>query len=466
MALPNWMIGVVLASLGSLISNLGLNLQKLNHINNNLINEQHDNIIHDEFVSLPATVSYQNGNSDTAIQSITVQPVMNHSSNVDTIQTDYTQQKLWQVGLMCVILGSIADFIALVYAAQSIVAPLGSLTLVSNTLLAPVILHESINWNDILSTMIIIIGSVLAVIFASHTDHILTIPQLLQLFTTNQFMIYCVCTSVVCIVLYQCNLQLVYYKQASPPLYVNYIKYHRFILASLSGIIGAQSVLLAKVTAQLIANTVSGNSILFIYWQSYVIMIGLFTAIVTQIRILNSALQQFDALYIVPVFQSFWILMSVLSGMILFNESHDVFQETGRGIGFIAGVLLTIFGVYYLSQRGTVNVSGDVELSQFNNTGTTQAYRQQSMDTMSQYSMKSISNDRAMSDIGNMQCDILLLPMLQKRHHRVFNSPSITMHHRITQPQPIDAAFMSTPEPFASPLMLPSKSVRHYTQDD
>jgi hypothetical protein len=41
----------------------------------------------------------------------------------------------WQFGLCLVIGGSIADFVALKYADQSVVAPLGSLTMVTNTFL-------------------------------------------------------------------------------------------------------------------------------------------------------------------------------------------------------------------------------------------------------------------------------------------------------------------------------------------
>lgn len=69
-----------------------------------------------------------------------------------------------------IILGSFGDFAALAFAAQSIVAPLGALTLVSNVVLAPLLLGETISRADVVATAVIIAGSCLAVAFASHEE--------------------------------------------------------------------------------------------------------------------------------------------------------------------------------------------------------------------------------------------------------------------------------------------------------
>ncbi len=59
---------------------------------------------------------------------------------------------------------------------------------------------------------------------------------------------------------------------------------------------------------------------------------------------------RFDALYIVPVFQSFWILISVLAGLIFFGEYAEMSEL--QSAMFPVGIALTIVGVYFLSQRG------------------------------------------------------------------------------------------------------------------
>ena len=59
---------------------------------------------------------------------------------------------------------------ALNFGAQSVVAPLGALTLVANTLLATKFLGEEIDKNDVYGIILVIIGSILAVVFGPKSD--------------------------------------------------------------------------------------------------------------------------------------------------------------------------------------------------------------------------------------------------------------------------------------------------------
>ena len=120
-----WYFGVFMAVLACFISNLGVNLQKKAHIG--LL-----------------------GKSEKE-------------------RKNYNKQAVWKVGLVLIALGSFADFVALGFAPQSLVAPLGSFTLVSNVFLAPLLLKEKVFARSIIATAIIVVGSTLAVAFASHT---------------------------------------------------------------------------------------------------------------------------------------------------------------------------------------------------------------------------------------------------------------------------------------------------------
>ena len=119
-----WVVGVVLATFASAVSNLGLNLQKLTHVRN------------------------------AATAQASVEPVKSGG---------YYKQRLWALGLALIILGSVADFVALGFGAQSIIAPLGSLTLVANVIFAPLLLKEPITSRDVIATLTIVVGSALSV---------------------------------------------------------------------------------------------------------------------------------------------------------------------------------------------------------------------------------------------------------------------------------------------------------------
>jgi drug/metabolite transporter (DMT)-like permease len=80
------------------------------------------------------------------------------------------RKPVWIAGIVLVALASLADLVALAYAPQSIVAPLGSITLVANVFFSPYLLGEKISRLEIKSTTIIITGSVISVWFASHEE--------------------------------------------------------------------------------------------------------------------------------------------------------------------------------------------------------------------------------------------------------------------------------------------------------
>lgn len=91
---------------------------------------------------------------------------------------------------------SIADVIALCFAPQSLIAPLGALTMVSNVVFAPLLLHEKIGVRDLIATAIILSGSVIAVIFGAHADQIYPISELFTLFRNTRFIAYAITVAI------------------------------------------------------------------------------------------------------------------------------------------------------------------------------------------------------------------------------------------------------------------------------
>ena len=108
----------------------------------------------------------------------------------------YYQHALWIIGLLLVMFASVADVIALCFAPQSLIAPLGALTMVSNVVFAPLLLHEKIGVRDLIATSVILTGSVIAVIFGAHADRIFAIEALFGLFRAPRFVAYASCVIV------------------------------------------------------------------------------------------------------------------------------------------------------------------------------------------------------------------------------------------------------------------------------
>lgn len=85
------------------------------------------------------------------------------------------------------------------------------------------------------------------------------------------------------------------------------------------GLIGAFSVLQAKSVSILLRVTFQGDN-QFTNILTYVFLFLMVITIVIQTNYLAIALKYFDALYVVPVFQCFWISGSTIGGALFYQE--------------------------------------------------------------------------------------------------------------------------------------------------
>ena len=333
----SWILAVFLAALASFISNLGVNLQKLHHIR------------------ARGTSASPSASSSSSSLSSSSHP----STSPPPLPTaHYSASLLWRLGLLLIVFGSLFDVAALGLGAQSLVAPLGSLTLVSNILCAYLLLKERVTRYDIMCTGLIIGGSTFAVAFGKKEEEAFSIDDLFSFFTRPAFIVYATLVVLFSIACYTRlhRLELLELEEGKGSLaYLRQRSTHRFYYPALAGTIGAQSVLFAKCSMELLSNTWSPSSptarSMFWRWQTYLVLTCMFTSIFLQIKYLNEGLRRFSSTYSIPVFQAFWILISVVSGLIFYKE-YEGFEALDAAL-FTFGVIVTVVGVVMLSGRDT-----------------------------------------------------------------------------------------------------------------
>jgi magnesium transporter len=318
----HWVLGAFIAVLAAFISNFGLNLQKLAHLE----------------------LAYDD-------------PLKRTGEKNPEKRQSYLLNPRWMTGLALTVLGSIADFAALAFAAQSLVAILGSFTLVANILLAPLMLNEKVSKTDVRAVMMIVIGCMIAVSFGQHESKVHTLDNLLYMFGRVPMILYSIGT---CIIIGTLWLTIQYieatYSSGDGDFRYTYKnksrahKLHRFLYPAMSGVVGAQSVLFGKVTAEILKGSLVHHKNVFENAMTWIVLIALVTCILTQIRWLNNGLQLFDAMYVVPIFQTFWILVSVLGGLVYFDEWKHF--SPFQAIMFPIGIAVTVRGVIELTKRG------------------------------------------------------------------------------------------------------------------
>lgn len=118
---------------------------------------------------------------------------------------------------------------------------------------------------------------------------------------------------------------------------------HAFLYAALSGTVGAQSVLFGKTVAEFIKNPSSA----FGSYELYIVLLLMIFTLILQLRFLNLGLCYHPALLVVPIYQTFWVVVSIMGGGIYFKEFQHF--DAKSGIMFGVGVMIAIGGVHFLT---------------------------------------------------------------------------------------------------------------------
>ena len=110
--------------------------------------------------------------------------------NAHVAQKSYLQSGYWWVGITLMIVGECGNFLAYGFAPASIVSPLGVVALISNCLIAPLLLHERFRKRDGLGVLIATAGCVTVVLSASGSNPKLDQDRILEYISTWEFKTY------------------------------------------------------------------------------------------------------------------------------------------------------------------------------------------------------------------------------------------------------------------------------------
>jgi len=318
----------------------------------------------------------------------------------------YAKLFTWQLGMLLMVMGSLMDMLALPFVPQSRVAVLGSVAMVANVVITPVFLKEQLTTYDLAGCFITVAGCSLATYFGSTSEIDLTPDCLVDSLVEPGFLLY---FALVCAYL---GILLVFilarerreaenadsedsasssatsgvgssvaheeqhddeqsgafqlfdaldgpFGQSSgskpvgrwfdlvprlPP------KADAFVYASFAGTVGAQSIMFAKATLEMGYSAIQGRVTV---WYLFLCLPPFGLCLWCQVNFLNQALKLFDALYVVPVYQIFWIVMGILSGLIFYQEYRNL--DPFSSWMFTLGCVINLAGVITLSQRQPSN---------------------------------------------------------------------------------------------------------------
>ncbi|CAI5723913.1 unnamed protein product [Hyaloperonospora brassicae] len=250
-----------------------------------------------------------------------------------------SSQALWvkTAAAACVfVLNPVLDAISYAYAAQSILAPMAGFSVVWNILLSPYLLHEELSTQDVRGTAVILLGCLLVGVSGSHDTPTHRSAELFALFRSRLFVEYALfagCTAVL-LAWVICR-----WPQKSG--------WRRFAFGALSGLIGGNLFFL-KASIELV---VEGGAV----WsnvETYAIIAAALSSAGSGIFVLDQGLREYEALYLVAIYQAFLILIGSVSGVVFFHEIAGMTAWWQLAI-YPLSIVTTVGGIIVLSERHT-----------------------------------------------------------------------------------------------------------------
>jgi drug/metabolite transporter (DMT)-like permease len=255
----------------------------------------------------------------------------------------YLRSPIWWLGISLMVLGEAGNFLAYGFAPASIVSPLGVVALISNCLIAPLLLHEKFRWRDAVGVVIAVGGCVTVVLSASDSNPRLDPDIIWDLITTWEFETYLgVTVGLIIVLLFASN------------------KYgHKSILIDIGlvGLFGGYTALSTKGIASLLSNKI---------WKvitfpiTYLLLAVLVFTAVMQIKYINRALQRFNATMVIPTQFVMFTLSVIIGSAVLYRDFER--ESAEDAYKFVGGCALTFLGVWCITSGRSDNNDGDSDV--------------------------------------------------------------------------------------------------------
>ena len=268
-----------------------------------------------------------------------------HDEEEAVKERSYLRHPIWWVGITLMTFGEAGNFLAYGFAPASIVSPLGVVALVSNCLVAPLLLHERFRWRDGMGVIIAVAGCVTVVMSASDSNPKLTPSAIWTLITQWEFETYFAITLILIIALCIAS-----NKFGDRSILID---------IGLVGLFGGYTALSTKGVASLLSNEV---------WRvvtfpiTYLLVAVLVFTAVMQIKYVNRALQRFNSTMVIPTQFVMFTLSVIVGSAILYRDFERTTTEDA--VKFIGGCALTFLGVWFITSGRGDESAGDEEMGE------------------------------------------------------------------------------------------------------
>ncbi|KAF7815666.1 putative magnesium transporter NIPA6 isoform X1 [Senna tora] len=244
----------------------------------------------------------------------------------------YLLEPLWWLGMVTMIVGEAANFVAYAFAPAVLVTPLGALSIIVSAILAHLILKEKLHQLGVLGCVMCISGSVVIVLHAPKEHPIESAQEIWTMATQPAFLVY-LCSVVVLVFI------LVFHFAPSCG-HTNVLVY-----TGICSLMGSLSVMSVKALGTSLKLTFEGKNQL-IYPETWFFMLVVATCVITQMNYLNKALDTFNTAIVSPIYYVMFTTLTILASVIMFKDWDG--QSGATIVSDICGFVIVLSGTILL----------------------------------------------------------------------------------------------------------------------
>ncbi|XP_009803124.1 putative magnesium transporter NIPA6 isoform X1 [Nicotiana tabacum] len=244
----------------------------------------------------------------------------------------YLREPLWWIGMIIMIAGEFANFVAYIYAPAVLVTPLGALSIIVSAVLAHFLLKEKLKKLGVLGCVLCIVGSTVIVLHAPGEHDLNSVDEIWALATQPAFLLYT--ASAVAI-----TLVLVLYCEP------RYGQTNIMVYIGVCSIFGSLTVMSIKAIGIAIKLTLEGSSQVA-HLQTWVFVMVAVTCIITQLNYLNKALDTFNTAVVSPIYYAMFTSLTILASAIMFKDWSG--QSASDIVSVLCGFLTVLSGTMVL----------------------------------------------------------------------------------------------------------------------
>ncbi|KAL9111119.1 MAG: hypothetical protein Q9227_004382 [Pyrenula ochraceoflavens] len=252
--------------------------------------------------------------------------------DIEADRKSYLRSPYWWCGIILMTIGEAGNFLAYGFAPASIVSPLGVVALVSNCLIAPLMLKERFRARDFFGVVVAIAGAVVVVLSAKSSESKMGPHMLWDNIKRWEFLVYVLVTLAAIGGLAWAS--------------GKYGEKSILIDLGLVALFGGYTALSTKAVASLLSDTLWRT---LTFPITYICVLVLVASALLQIRYINRALQRFDSTQVIPTQFVLFTISVILGSAVLYRDFESA---TADRVGkFVGGCALTFAGVYLITSH-------------------------------------------------------------------------------------------------------------------